>query len=360
MTIKVVSIMSVFNEDDIISQSIGHLIEQGIEVYLLDNCSTDNTIEEASKWLGKGLLHIEKFPDDAGYPNENQKSFILQDILKRKEEIAQEIKADWFINSDVDEFQFSPWENLNLNQAIEFVDELGFNAINHKRLEFQPVNNEFRPGSDVMSHIKYFTPQPIFCGPPLVRIWKNQNAPVHLARSGGHLTEFPGALRAPIRFLMLHYCIRSQTHGEQKIFKERLNRFSKYEKDELKMHPHYNTYLKNESILKRVDDLELFDLNRERAKLLSEFSKNLLYFNKINQVSYNFFDLTPKELNTFINKNYTDVEFDKILSRFLSISGVSQEVLEPEENFDLNHINDYRAIIEIYLMKVNLGQNIDL
>ena len=38
---RIVAIISAFNEGDIISQVIRHLVENGVNVYLIDNRSTD-------------------------------------------------------------------------------------------------------------------------------------------------------------------------------------------------------------------------------------------------------------------------------------------------------------------------------
>jgi hypothetical protein len=58
----VIAIIAAFNEVDIISPMIGHFVENGIEVYLIDNHSTDDTVAQARRWLGCGLLNIESFP----------------------------------------------------------------------------------------------------------------------------------------------------------------------------------------------------------------------------------------------------------------------------------------------------------
>jgi tetratricopeptide (TPR) repeat protein len=97
---RVVAIISAHNEGDVIYHVIGDLIRQGVSAYLLDHRSTDNTVEEAEKWLGKGLLHIEKFPDDSRYAEENKSQYIWRDILKRKSELATNLDADWFIHAD--------------------------------------------------------------------------------------------------------------------------------------------------------------------------------------------------------------------------------------------------------------------
>ena len=120
---RVIALISAHNEGDVIYHVIGDLVSQGIEVYLINHCSTDNTIAEASRWLGKGLLHIENFPQDACYPVENKTQYIWHHILRRKEELATQLEADWFIHSDADEFRESPWPGLTLKQAIQVADQ---------------------------------------------------------------------------------------------------------------------------------------------------------------------------------------------------------------------------------------------
>ncbi|MCI5151334.1 MAG: methyltransferase domain-containing protein, partial [Candidatus Electrothrix sp. MAN1_4] len=53
---RVIALIAAYNEVDVISSVIGHLVDNGIEVYLIDNRSTDDTVKEASTWLGRGLI----------------------------------------------------------------------------------------------------------------------------------------------------------------------------------------------------------------------------------------------------------------------------------------------------------------
>jgi glycosyltransferase involved in cell wall biosynthesis len=114
---RVVALISAYNEEDIIVPCLQYLIKQGLEVYLIDNWSTDSTVELASELLGKGLLAIEKFPQ--GGPPEH---YVWKDILSRIEQLPEEIEADWFLFQDVDEIRASPWPGLSLRDAILKVD----------------------------------------------------------------------------------------------------------------------------------------------------------------------------------------------------------------------------------------------
>ena len=59
---RVVAIISAFNEEDIIDPILAHLGGNGVETYLIDNRSTDDTVERARAWFGRGLIGIESFP----------------------------------------------------------------------------------------------------------------------------------------------------------------------------------------------------------------------------------------------------------------------------------------------------------
>ena len=225
----VVALISAHNEGDVISHVIGDLIEQGIAVYLIDHCSTDNTVVQAQKWLGRGLLHVESFPKDAGYPQENRKWYLWSHILRRKEELSAMIDADWFIHHDADEFRESPWEGVALVKAIRMVDCLGFNAISFTLLDFHPVDDCFLPGSDVRNALRYYKSGESF-NQLQIKAWKKQPRAVNLVGSAGHSVDFPGKKTFPVGFLLRHYPVRSQSHGMEKVFKRRKERFSAKER----------------------------------------------------------------------------------------------------------------------------------
>ena len=59
---RIVAIYAVFNEERFIERSIEHSIEQGVESYVIDNESTDRTLEIAKTFLGRGVTGVETFP----------------------------------------------------------------------------------------------------------------------------------------------------------------------------------------------------------------------------------------------------------------------------------------------------------
>ncbi|HVS02927.1 MAG TPA: glycosyltransferase family 2 protein [Thermoanaerobaculia bacterium] len=227
---RVVAIISAFNEGDIIAPVLEHLVDQGVEVYLIDNLSTDDTVEQARRWEGRGLIGVERFPPDA--PGEADPSALPYDwtaILLRKEQLARELEADWFIHHDADELREPPWPGATLRDAIAWVDGLGYNAISFRLLNFVPVDEGFRQGVDPSAHFTYFEEGKDY-DRLQVKCWKNQGQAVALAPKAGHDVSFPGRRVFPVPFLLRHYPIRSSEHGRRKVFAERKGRFTAAER----------------------------------------------------------------------------------------------------------------------------------
>jgi uncharacterized coiled-coil DUF342 family protein len=225
---SVTAIMAAHNEEDIIGLSIQHLIEQRVSVYLIDRASTDGTVAEAQRFAGKGLIGIERFPDESGFPAQDAaQPFTWGHILERKQKLAQELDGDWFIHHDADEFRESPWPHLDLCQAIRWVHAAGYNAIDFAAFGFPPTDDNYRKGDDLRTTFRYCEPAPRF---DRLRINAWRRAPVDLVSSGGHEAIVPERRVFPVRFLLRHYPIRNQAQGERKILQEREPRWDAAER----------------------------------------------------------------------------------------------------------------------------------
>jgi glycosyltransferase involved in cell wall biosynthesis len=256
---SVTAIIAAHNEADVIRAVVADLIGQGVQVYLLDHASTDGTGDAVREFLGRGLLRIEKFPEDAGYPSELAGRFAWSSILRRKTEIADLLDADWYIHHDADEFRESPWEEITLPEAIGRVDRLGYNAIDFEVLNFHPTDaDRFEPGTDVRQALRFYEPVSVW-DKRQIKCWKRQpGGAVDLSTSGGHEAEFEGRLVFPLRFVVRHYPIRGQAHGERKVFQERMARFVPEERADgwhvqYDAFPHGARFTRDASTLRRYD-----------------------------------------------------------------------------------------------------------
>lgn len=265
---KVVAIICVYNEGDIIYHSIRHLIENGIYVYLLNHNSTDNTVEEAAKWLGKGLLHIELFPQESNIPEKYKQTFALGMITRRVEQLHRELGADWYLHYDTDEFRESPWPEMTLREAIKVVDALGYNAINFELLNFRPVDNSFIPGQDVRKYLKYYEQGEEF-NRLQIKAWKNFGQSIDLSAFLGHQPIFKDRKVFPVHFITLHFPIRSQTQGLKKVIEERKNRFDEKER-EVGAHIQYDDVGQDHTFIRNKEELTLYLPKKVREKLWLE------------------------------------------------------------------------------------------
>jgi hypothetical protein len=211
--VRVVALLAAYNEARFITGCLEHLFGQGVHVYLIDNCSTDNSVSIASQYLGKGLIDIETFPRRGLYS--------WHPILERKEQIAATLDADWVMHVDADEIHLPPRTGQTLAQAFAEADAGGYNAVNF--LEFTFIPTREAPEHDhprFQETMRFYYPfAPSF--PHLVRAWKRQPGPPELAWSGGHQVRFPDLRLCPTPFRMRHYLFLSVQHAVQKYVNKR-------------------------------------------------------------------------------------------------------------------------------------------
>jgi Glycosyl transferase family 2 len=249
--LSVVAIIAAYNEADIIGASVRDLIDQGISVYLLDDGSTDCTVQAVEPYVGRGVIGIERLR-----PNDAAGEFALQEIVRRKAQLADELDADWFINHDADEFRESPWSGVPLGEAISRVDALGYNAIDFASFDFHPTDPRKRAPKDVRAALPFYSEAAVY-DRVQIRCWKKTPG-VELESTGGHDTQFDGRRVFPLRFILRHYPIRSQAHGERKVFQERRPRYATREQA-LGWHVQYDHVAEGASFIKDSSTLTRFD-----------------------------------------------------------------------------------------------------
>jgi hypothetical protein len=272
---RALAIMPAFNEADVIFHAIGALVAEGVDVYLIDHESADGTVEAAKPWLGRGLVAIERFPEESGYPERNRTEMVWRDILRRVGEVSGEVPADWYMFVNADEFREAPWPGVTLADALCEVDELGFNAVNFELLNFRPTpQDSFVDGADVRLHLCHYEPP----GPYdvlQIKAWKAQPAVVDLVHHGGHDLLFEGKRVFPVPFLLRHYPIRSAEHGRRKVLAERISRFAAEERAG-GWHVQYDHYADGADYLHERKTLTAYDGDRVRATLLARSLRELL------------------------------------------------------------------------------------
>ncbi len=212
-TMRVIALIAVHDEARFIGGCLDHLHEQGVEAYLCDDGSTDDTVAIASQRLGRGLLAVERLQRDGTYR--------WRGLLGRKEELASELEADWFLHLDADEIVLPPPGHATLREAFAAADAGGYNAVELAELTFVPTRESpDHDHADFRRTMIWYYP---FASTPLhlVRGWKRQPQRVDLVSSGGHHAAFAGRRLFPERFRLRHYLFLSREHARQKYERRR-------------------------------------------------------------------------------------------------------------------------------------------
>jgi hypothetical protein len=206
--VRVIALLAAYNEQRFIVPCIEHYVRHGVDVYLIDNESDDETVALARAFLGRGLVGIETLPRSGLYT--------WHAILERKEQLAASLDADWFLHADPDEIRLPPRPEQSLADALADADRAGFNAVNFTEFTFVPTRQS--PDHDHAHFAEtmrwYYPYEPTF--PNQLKAWKKQPAPVDLASTGGHRVGFPDLSMAPTSFPMRHYLFLSVPHAIQK------------------------------------------------------------------------------------------------------------------------------------------------
>jgi GT2 family glycosyltransferase len=229
--LRVLAMVPMFNEVDVIRTVVEDLIANGCDVYVLDNRSTDGSAEAIADLVGHGVVAIETFPDTAGYDPRNGHQFVLLDQLRRLGEIASEHPDyDWYVVADGDEFRESPFPGTTFAQGLGIAHAAGYSAVNFELYDFRPTDDAFVPGTDVREHITGWEPARGF-DVGQVKAWANPGGPVDLEPLHSTGAGFAGRRVFPIPFILRHYSLRGETHGRRKVFQDRMPRFAPEERE---------------------------------------------------------------------------------------------------------------------------------
>lgn len=251
---KVLAVIHVYNEADIIAKTIEYLLNQEVDIYLIDNWSDDGSyeiIEKYAEHFGDRIM-VERFPADG------KKDFYdWYHQLERTEQLNQELEYNWFIHYDADEMRISPWPGTTLREFIYQVDCMGYNLIDNTVIDFKLT--DFKQTESIYMQDTWFDFGHRKGHFEQRKTWK-KTTELDLKSSGGHLAvvDYPKAF--PLKILNRHYPLRSIEQAERKIFKDRIPRFQK-EKQERGWHGHYDKIGSCMGYIECSENLLLWDEN---------------------------------------------------------------------------------------------------
>ncbi len=223
--------MFTYNEVDIIEAAVKHIGGQGLRLHILDNWSTDGTWEVLNNLP---LASLGRFPSDG--PSE---FFLCADMLRRFELLSSKSDADWVMIQDADEIRRSR-RSETLREGFWRIENEGYNAVDFDVVWFHPVDDGFNRGMNPEEYFRMYVPHHIHSDSDHIKAWKNQrDKHVSIVDSGSHFTTFDGIRVHPESFLLKHYPVRGQTHGERKILRDRIPRYLPDEISQFGWHVQY-------------------------------------------------------------------------------------------------------------------------
>lgn len=259
------AIVTTYNDADIAMQTVLKLLDDGIDVDVLDNWSTDGTFEQLMVLSGlRPGLRIERFP--ASGPTDNHE---FEAVLRRKEEIAARFPGRWIIHHDSDEIRCSPWAGVSLRAGLQLVDQRKFTAVDFTVCDFRPTDCRFSPGNDPEQQIRHFQ----FGDRPdlftQVKAWRQGDDRVDLVSHAGHQVCFPERKIFTYNFILKHYPMRTPAQARRKVFAERRERYSPRLRAK-GWHIQYDSVKMDDSFLWDALELIEFDERKTRSDYLTE------------------------------------------------------------------------------------------
>jgi len=264
--VKILACGVVYNEIDILPYLLDHFKSQEVEVFIFDNFSTDGTWE----YLQDNRIACERLESDG--------KFSLVQFIIRMTEKWKEVKPDWCIYSDADEFPLT-FQFSSLKKLIEDRDKKGFNVIRQTRLNFRPTGTEdFSLGEPRKIYRYYFINFPDGKGhPQCERIFKYCDG-INLVDSGGHIVKGFDK-RVSIESLdnpIFHYSMRE--NAKEKTLQSFNRRMRDEETVRLRWNVHYKKFIDENKWIWSKDELSSIE-NRTHA--LQIYSKQITTGEKI-------------------------------------------------------------------------------
>jgi len=321
---KTAAIINLFNEADVIECVVNYLATQGVEVHLIDNWSEDGSYEICQRLVNEGLAkYCKRFPD------EKSDHYEWAAQLKHSAIYALALDADWIVHYDADEIRCSPWPQLTLNKAFQFVDSLGYSAVDFTVIDFR-FTDEGEGSTAPPDRLNYFEFPRHQANFSQIKAWKNLHQLVDLHTYGGHEVVFEQRKVYPLKFLTKHYSLRSKKQAEEKIYRRRIPRIQK-ERDELGWHVHFDLYTYIDQIEPwSKDELIYFkELHFNDEFLIERLSGCGLQHHDFQSLNVANLAKLYREVVPFLSENLTDKQ--AISKRNAEIAALKAELLIRDE-----------------------------
>lgn len=200
--LKIACVVCARNELPYLKTLVPYLLNQNIEFILIDNDSTDGTLN----WIASSPYASAVQIHSLAYRG----VFDLGAQLALKSEIFANLQSRWIIHQDADEILQGAESWGSLRALIEEADAQGYEALNFHELVMLPLAPELDAPYVNNRLCYFFEPHP----QRLMRAWKRELT-LSNQESGGHILSGNYKL-SPARPLLRHFIVRNQQHAFEK------------------------------------------------------------------------------------------------------------------------------------------------
>jgi hypothetical protein len=238
---RALALMTTCNEEDIIEQCVQRLFDEGLDVFVVDDNSTDATVEklDALARSSSGRLTFDRDSRRGARYYDRQP---LLSLLLAEADRAATRGVEWMLFTDADEIRTSPWPGVPLAQAFAQVESLGCNAVDFTVADFRYLRHQrmtTEPFEQQLRHFEFGRRPGHFLQ---IKAWRHPpGLQADLFLSRGHEVTFENRRVFPLKFLLRHYPLRGEEHARKKIHQDR---FPRYHPEEVAKgaHVQYNPY----------------------------------------------------------------------------------------------------------------------
>lgn len=268
---KAMALVCTYNEEDVIEQAVENLFGQGLDVFVVDDNSTDRTVEklEALARSSGGRLIVDK-ETRRGIRHLDKEALFARLFAHAREAAAH--GYGWMMYVDPDEIRCAPWQDVTLAEAFAHVERMGYNAVDFTVLDFRYAKDQRMtdaPYEIQMPHFEFGRRPGHFVQ---IKAWRHTpTLQADLFQARGHQVLFEGRRVFPLKFILKHYPLRGPERARKKIYEDR---FPRYAPKELAngAHVQYNHFRDQEPEGWDVDALPRWDAPTRARHLVERLS----------------------------------------------------------------------------------------
>lgn len=192
---RLTAIVTCRNAEATLARCLDHLAWHGAEIVVIDNGSTDSTLEIASRHLGGAVVELRHDPFVG--------AFDLTRQLRLKRDVIRSAGSGWIIHADADEFLDTP-DRQPLHDFLRLWDKSAVFAFPCDEIMFLPRSEDechdaetFESTMQSCIRVSEHDPkQRVFRADAALDLWMT---------TGGHTVTASGTALAPVALRLRHY-----------------------------------------------------------------------------------------------------------------------------------------------------------